>query len=163
MHPGFLSWWLKEGRGCGSRPHVAAVGVGFCEPGIGEGFRAAAEEAGGFPGGPFGVRRPLRFLAYKLDLDETQVEQLAEILDELKTERAQAAVDQRRTTSSVADLFTAAAFDEAKGSEARDAKVKSAQRLADAQARALRRLHALLNEEQRKTFAYLLRTGVIAI
>src|SRR5262245_8462388 len=45
------------------------------------------------PGGGFGVRRPLRFLAHKLELDEQQVVQLARILDELKTERAQAAVD----------------------------------------------------------------------
>ena len=41
-------------------------------------------------GGGFGVRRPLRFLAYKLELDEKQVTELAKILDELKTERAQA-------------------------------------------------------------------------
>jgi len=45
----------------------------------------------GFGGGAFGVRRPLRFLAYKLELDERQVSELARILDELKTERAQAA------------------------------------------------------------------------
>ena len=48
------------------------------------------------PGGGFGVRRPLRFLAHKLDLDNDQVVQLARILDELKIERAQAAVDDRR-------------------------------------------------------------------
>src|SRR5207245_5643235 len=48
------------------------------------------------PGGGFGVRRPLRFLAHKLDLDEKPVVLLAGILDELKTERAQAAVDDRR-------------------------------------------------------------------
>ena len=36
-------------------------------------------------GGSFGVRRPLRFLAYKLGLSEEQVVALARILDELKT------------------------------------------------------------------------------
>src|SRR5262245_11913527 len=44
-------------------------------------------------GEDFGVRRPLRFLAYRLGLDERQVSELAIILNELKTERAQAAVD----------------------------------------------------------------------
>jgi hypothetical protein len=37
----------------------------------------------------------VRFLAYKLELDERQVGELARILDELKTERAQAEVDRR--------------------------------------------------------------------
>ncbi|HSZ81269.1 MAG TPA: hypothetical protein VLA14_03255, partial [Polyangia bacterium] len=35
----------------------------------------------GFGGGAFGVRRPLRFLAYKLELDERQVAALARVLD----------------------------------------------------------------------------------
>ena len=34
-------------------------------------------------GSAFGVRRPLRFLAHKLDLDEKQVTALVRILDEL--------------------------------------------------------------------------------
>ena len=62
-------------------------------------------EEGFGPGGGFGVRRPLRFLAHKLDLDEKQVVQLARILDELKTERAQAAVDDRRTLAEFADAL----------------------------------------------------------
>src|SRR5580658_234581 len=37
-----------------------------------------------FPGGGFGVRRPLRFLAHKLDLDDRQITALARILDELR-------------------------------------------------------------------------------
>jgi len=39
--------------------------------------------------GAFGVRRPLRFLAMRLGLDESQARELARILDEVKTERAQ--------------------------------------------------------------------------
>src|SRR5882757_6651821 len=54
----------------------------------------------GFAG--FGVRRPLRFLAHKLELDEKQVVEMARILDDLKTERAQAAVDDRRTLAEFA-------------------------------------------------------------
>ena len=76
--------------------------------GHGEGFGPEAgppwareEDMGPFSEG-FGVRRPLRLLAYKLELDHKQVEQLARILDELKTERAQAAVDDRRTLTAFA-------------------------------------------------------------
>src|SRR5262249_54332211 len=50
-------------------PHVLAVGA--------ESILGA---------GGFGVKRPLRFLAYKLDLTEHQITELAAILDELKTE-----------------------------------------------------------------------------
>jgi Spy/CpxP family protein refolding chaperone len=125
----------------------------------GEGF----PDDGGLTGGPFGVRRPLRFLAYKLDLDERQTEQLAAVLDDLKTERAQAAVDHRRVTAAMADLFGGGAFDAAKAAEAAKARVAAAERLAAVQAKALERVHAILDEEQRKTFAYLLRTGVLAI
>ena len=73
---------------------------------------------GGFGSGPFGVRRPLRFLAYKLGLDQRQVSELAKILDELKTERAQAEVDRRRTTSAFADAVSGEVFDEARAAEA---------------------------------------------
>ena len=41
-------------------------------------------------GSGWGVRRPLRFLAHKLGLDQKQIAELARILDELKIERAQA-------------------------------------------------------------------------
>ena len=50
----------------------------------------------------FGVRRPLRFLRHKLDLDEKQITELVRILDELKTERAQAEVDDRRALAEFA-------------------------------------------------------------
>src|SRR5882724_12220661 len=62
------------------------------------------------PGGGFGVRRPLRFLAHKLELDEKQIVQLARILDELKTERAQAAVDERRALAEFADALGSEQF-----------------------------------------------------
>src|SRR5437588_538173 len=58
------------------------------------------------PGGGFGVRRPLRFLAHKLDLNDRQVTEFARILDELRTERAQGEVDRRRTLSAFADAVS---------------------------------------------------------
>ena len=60
------------------------------------------------------MRRPLRFLAYKLELDERQVAELARILDELKTERAQAEVDRRRSLSGFADAVGGSTFDAAR-------------------------------------------------
>jgi Spy/CpxP family protein refolding chaperone len=113
--------------------------------------------------GSFGVRRPLRFLAHKLDLDDRQVAELARILDELKTERAQAEVDRRRTVAAFADALGADAFDAAKAAEGGDHRVQSAQRLRDAVLKALERIHAVLNADQRARLAYLIRTGTLVI
>ena len=67
----------------------------------------------------FGVRRPLRFLAHKLDLNEKQVTELARILDDLKTERAQAEVDYRRALAEFSDAVAGDAFDSSKAGIAR--------------------------------------------
>jgi Spy/CpxP family protein refolding chaperone len=114
-------------------------------------------------GGGFGVRRPLRFLAYKLDLDEKQVNQLAKILDDLKTERAQASVDDRRSLADFAEALSGEAFDVARATAAGDRRVVSATKLRDAVAKALAQIHALLNPDQRGKLAYLIRTGVLGL
>jgi Spy/CpxP family protein refolding chaperone len=114
-------------------------------------------------GGGFGVRRPLRFLVHKLGLDERQVAELARIMDELKTERAQAEVDRRRTVAAFADALAGDAFDAARAREGGDQRVKSAERLRDALLKALPQIHALLNPEQRVRLAYLIRTGALAV
>ena len=85
------------------------------------------------------------------------------IIDELKTERAQADVDHRRTVASFADAVEATTFGEARAREGGDLRVKSAERLRDAVIAALSKIHALLDEEQRKRFAYLIRTGVVSL
>lgn len=113
--------------------------------------------------GPFGVRRPLRFLAHKLGLDERQIAELARVLDDLKTERAQAALDHRRSISAFADLVAGDTFDEARARDAAQQRVKSAEALRDALVKALGRMHALLGKEQREKLAYLLRTGVLSM
>ena len=122
---------------------------------------------GGGPGrddaGGFGVRRPLRFLAHKLELSEAQVADLARILDELKTERAQADVDNRRTVAAFADAIEAATFGEARSREGGDFRVKSAERLREAVTLALSRIHAMLDDDQRKRLAYLIRTGIVSL
>ncbi|WP_394847508.1 Spy/CpxP family protein refolding chaperone [Pendulispora brunnea] len=114
-------------------------------------------------GGGFGVRRPLRFLAHKLDLSEPQVTELANILNDLKTERAQAEVDDRRTMAAFADAVAGNSFDEARAKEGADLRTNSAEKLREAVTKALGRIHALLDDEQRKRFAYLIRTGVLAL
>jgi Spy/CpxP family protein refolding chaperone len=109
------------------------------------------------------VRRPLRFLAWKLDLDEKQTAELARILGDLKTERAQAEVEGRRAASALADIASAPNFDLAKAKEATDLKVKSAEKVGAALVEALARLHTLLDPDQRERLAYLVRTGVVQL
>jgi Spy/CpxP family protein refolding chaperone len=137
---------------------------GWHSPGGPEHHYYAGESGGpGFGAGSFGVRRPLRFMAWKLQLDEAQVESLATILNELKTERAQAAVDDRRTLTAFADAVAGETFDEARASEAASQRVKSTERLQATVAKALARIHALLNPEQRTRLAYLIRTGALVL
>ena len=161
MYPGFIPHWRRQR--CGE----SRVGAGW-SPGERRAWEyemAGEEDAGpfGFGGGAFGVRRPLRFLAYKLQLEEAQVAELARILDEIKTERAQAAVDHRRTLSAFADAISSEAFDRGKAETAAKLRLESADRLRAAVVTALGRLHELLNPEQRKRLAYLIRTGTLSI
>jgi Spy/CpxP family protein refolding chaperone len=130
-------------------------------PGHGRHGGESAEEQPGFGGG-WGVRRPLRFLAHKLDLDQKQIAELARILDELKIERAQADVDDRRARAELADAILGANFDGGKAGAAGERRVQRAARLRDALVKALAAIHALLRPEQRERFAYLVRTGVLA-
>jgi Spy/CpxP family protein refolding chaperone len=170
MHPAMVSWWRARHGGCGDEaggcgPGWAgarqwAGGWGRGGPGGGGGDDGDQE---GFGGGAFGVRRPLRFLAYKLELDERQVGELARILDELKTERAQAEVDRRRSLSAFADAVAGDAFDDAKAKQAANQRVATAERLRDAVTSALGRMHGLLDKEQRERLAYLIRTGVLTL
>jgi len=140
--------------------------------GCGPHARAAWEEAapwvaaasGLFLGAAaFGVRRPLRFLAFQLGLDEAQTRELARILDELKTERAQASVDHRRMSAALADLLADDSFDATRAAEAGRARVESAERMRQATVRALDRLHRVLRPEQRAKLALLIRTGAVVL
>jgi Spy/CpxP family protein refolding chaperone len=111
----------------------------------------------------FGIRRPLRFLAHKLELDDAQIAELARILDELKIERAQVDVDDRRTLSEFADAVGGETFDAAKAASAGERRVTSAARLRDTLIRSLTQIHAMLRPDQRARMAYLIRTGVLAL
>jgi hypothetical protein len=177
MHPEMVSRlrarFLGYGGGCGDNAamscgpgggpgwHRGGWGHGGGGPGGGGGSDDGEGE--GFGGGVFGVRRPLRFLAYKLELDERQVAELARVLDELKTERAQGEVDRRRSLTALADAVGGEAFDEARAKEAGALRVTTAERLRDAVVKALGRIHALLDADQRERLAYLIRTGALQI
>ncbi len=158
MHPGMMHWWRTRHHasresgvhaGCGSR-------AGFVQ-------WETAPHHDDVGAGAFGVRRPLRYLAYKLELDEAQVAELARVLNELKTERAQGDVDGRRATAGLADAIAGDVFDAAKATDNATLRVRSAERLRDVLVQALGRIHALLRPEQRTRLAYLIRTGSLSI
>lgn len=160
MHPAF-------GFGCRGK-HARRHGFGgwaMCRPGGGRHWGDAEDEGfeGGGGGGGFGVRRPLRFLAHRLGLDETQIAALARVLDDLKTERAQAEVDRRRTVAAFADAISGEAFDQAKAGEGGQLRVKSAEHLRDVILKTLQQIHGILNADQRARLAYLIRTGALVM
>jgi Spy/CpxP family protein refolding chaperone len=140
---GYGAW---RGHGPGARP-----------------WGGPAEEMDEYQGGGFGVRRPLRFLAHRLALNDDQLAEMARILDELKTERAQAEVDRRRSVAAFADALASDTFDAAKAGQGGEQRVKSAERLRDAVVKALQQIHAVLNAEQRVQLAYLIRTGTLLV
>jgi len=162
MHPGMISWWRSRQHhgGCGAHAHHGSEGGHGEEEG---GGWSASDDWGGHGGGGFGVRRPLRFLAFKLSLGESQVNALARILNDLKTERAQAAVDNRRAIAALADAIAGDSFDESKAKAAAADRVKGAEKLRDAVVKALGEIHALLQPGQREQLAYLIRTGALLI
>lgn len=165
MRPAMVHWW-KHGRHGSHRGAYAGCGPARSEGRptyeTGEEFQAAFG-GGAFGGGSFGVRRPLRFLAFRLGLDEAQVAELAKILDQLKTERAQAAVDDRRALTAFAEAVEGETFDEQKSKAAVSLRVKSAEQLQEAVSRAVGRMHAALNPDQRAKLAHLIRTGALLL
>ena len=167
MYPGMMHWWRRHQRATHCETYAD------CGPRAGEPWRryghplyeqvAAPGDSGELGGGSFGVRRPLRFLAYKLELEPDQVAELARILNDLKTERAQAEVDSRRALAAFADAIGADAFDEAAVAASAEIRVQSAARLRGAVVKALGRMHALLHPEQRARLAYLIRMGALTL
>ena len=123
-------------------------------------FEQRGADSDDFFGAGLGVRRPLRFLAWRLDLTEEQTSSLARILEQLKLERAQAALDLRRAAAALADAFEGE-FGHTQAEAAGEQRGASTRRVQDAVAKALEELHALLEPEQRRALAELIRTGGI--
>jgi hypothetical protein len=158
-----MRWW----RLAGCEPSYAGAGCGASPRGhrshghFGSHF-GRMEMRGHAGAGAMGVRRPLRFLAWKLELDEDQLGEVAKILSELKTERAQGEVDAAKGLAALADAVSGEPFDAARAVEGVAFRVASAERMRGATLSALERLHALLSAEQRRTLAYLIRTGTVS-
>ena len=111
----------------------------------------------------FSGRRPLRFLAHKLDLDEKQFAELARIIETMKTERAQAGVDDRRTLADYAEAVEGATFDVAKAGAGAARRTDSVTRVNTVLVKSLQQIHAMLSAEQRVRFATLVRTGFLVM
>ena len=114
-------------------------------------------------GPTFGVRRPLRHLAWKLNLSETQIHDVVDVLDRLKTAYNQARLDQDRSTSEIAAVFSTPEFNAERVSSALAARTQATEVLNLELLAAVRRIFELLNEEQRREFAYLLRSGAFVL
>src|SRR5687767_1920688 len=152
-----MRWWRLAdcepsyaGAGCGTSPHAHGRGSGMRMEMHGHGHGR-------------GARRPLRFLAWKLELDEDQLGEVAKILGELKMERAQGEVDHAKGLAALADAVSAESFDAARAAEGAAFRVASAERMRGATVKALEGLHRMLSPEQRRTLAYLIRTGSLSL
>jgi hypothetical protein len=97
----------------------------------------------------------------RLDLDDAQVARLAKILERLRVEREQAAVDTRRAAGALADALEGEALEATRVEEATRLRVDAARRVQESVARALAELHALLDAEQREELASLIRSGAV--
>ena len=146
--------WAGHGRGRGR--HEAEEGPRTAELHFSVGGGSDDD-----PGAGLGVRRPLRYLAWKLDLTAEQVENAARILERLKIERAQAAVDQRRSAADLADAVEHEAFNNTQAEAATEKRVTAALAVQRAVAKALAELHGVLEPDQRRRLAMLIRTRAI--
>ena len=114
-------------------------------------------------GGSFGVRRPLRYLSYQLDLDDSQRRRIAAALDRLKIEREQGRLDKKKTVSDLADLVTrdGVSVDELRTALA--PRIESAENLQIAIAQAVQEIAAVLDPDQREEFAHLIRSDALRL
>lgn len=110
-----------------------------------------------------GMRRPLRFLIDQLDLDDAQASEVSKAIDALRLEREQAALDERRARSRIAEIVEGDPLDPVALAAAAGVRVDAATRLRDATVSAITKVHAVLRPEQRAKLGMLLRTGPFAL
>lgn len=167
MHPGFHHWRRRRMAEACRQAYVYAGGASERAEAWRE--RVDAYYAGEWTGDPvfgsagLGVRRPLRFLAMRLRLDDAQIGQAARILERLKLEREQASIDSRRAASETADALESAELAQASLDAVAERRLAAARRVQDALSEAMRELHRVLSQEQRQTLARLIRTGVVRL
>ena len=157
MHPSFYYRWKRAREDHGGEEWASACGRASWRR------HTHSQRRSAYHASAFGVRRPLRYMAHKLDLDDEQIDTLAAILNVLKTERAQARLDEQRSVAGVAAAIEGEHFDQAAAAEALTARVTAAERLKEEVLNTLRKTHDMLDPEQRKRLAYLLRSGQLTI
>jgi hypothetical protein len=113
--------------------------------------------------GSFGVRRPLRYLSYQLDLDESQRRKIAVALDSVKVEREQNALDEKKTIGDLADLVSNPEVSTDSLTQALPPRVRGTEQLQRCIAAALKDIVGVLDPDQRDEFVYLLRSGAFRI
>ena len=111
----------------------------------------------------FGVRRPVRFLSHKLELNDSQTKRLAKIIGDLKTERAQAEVDNRKAISAFADAVAEADFNEELADQGATTRKESKAHVTDEVVKTIKAIHEMLDDEQKEKLAYLIRTGMLSL
>ncbi len=115
-----------------------------------------------FGGGNLGVRRPLRFLTWRLDLSREQAAKAARVIERIKIEREQANVDLRRAAAEMADAVDGETFDRERMQAAQERRIEAARNTQEVVSRGLEEFHEFLDEDQRETFAALIRSREIS-
>ncbi len=125
------------------------------------GVRHPYYESRGVKHGGFGVRRPLRYLSYHLNLDESQRRKLAASFERLKLEREQVNLDRKRVDAALAEEFvqTDVSVDDLR--QALEPRLQTDANMQTVVAKELYEIAAVLDADQREEFAHLLRTGVL--
>lgn len=114
-------------------------------------------------GRSFGVRRPLRYLSHHLDLDESQTRRMASVLNQLKTEKEQAELDEKRTVGALAELLEAGTPTLEEAREVLASRVTSAEQLREETAKAVVQICDFLDDDQREEFINLMLTGSVSL
>ncbi len=165
MHPGYMWWKQMERNSCGP---IYANGCFESAGGRGRGreWSWTFSSRGGDPifgSAGFGMRRPVRFLAERLELDGRQLSKLARIIEQIRIEREQAAVDLRRAAGELADALEGSDFESDTAEAGGQRRVDAARSVQSVVSRSLRELHDLLDADQREELASLIRTGSVKL
>ncbi len=126
-------------------------------------YSSRREEEAVFGSAGLGGRRPLRFLAYRLEMSRDQVHEASRVLERLRIEREQAAVDLRRASADIADAIDNETFDVERAEAASAERVEVAGNVRRAVTTALKELHELLDDDQRTRLAMLVRSRSIRL
>ena len=139
----------RRGRGRGGRGRSEHRGHG-------RGRKGFAGKRPGSGEGMFNVKRPLRFLIHKLDLDDDQAMVVADAFSDFRIEKAQAEVDRSRAKKLMVQAMSADEFDLDQAQSAVKAQVETSQQLHEAFLAAIQRIHAVLKPDQRTRFVFLI-------